>query len=148
MNPETVLLILRLLSALILLGFLGAIVWLSYKDVRATTQLLDNPPQALGTLRVVASESEKPTTGSEFQLMPVTSIGRLANNTIVVEDEFASNEHALVSKRDRRWWLEDLGSRNGTFLNDLPISVATVITSGDVITVGRTYLRLELRINA
>jgi pSer/pThr/pTyr-binding forkhead associated (FHA) protein len=37
-----------------------------------------------------------------------------------------------------------LGSRNGTLLNDLPLKEAAVITTGDIITIGSTQLKVEL----
>ena len=48
----------------------------------------------------------------------VTSLGRKPSNAIVLDDDFISGEHSLVSWRDGRAWLEDVASTNGTFLND------------------------------
>ena len=50
----------------------------------------------------------------------------------------------LLAWRDGQWWLEDLGSRNGTVLNDAPLSDPTVISAGDVLTIGGVQLKLEL----
>lgn len=143
MSPNTVLLLLRLLSAAVLLAFLIAITWLSYQDLKSThyrsVELAQNPV----LLRIVACETGS-NIGSHFILHPVTSIGRSAGNTIVLEDDFASLEHALIILRGEQWLLEDLGSRNGTLLNDVPVATTTVIVSGDIITIGRTSLKLEL----
>ncbi|MFN2181963.1 MAG: FHA domain-containing protein, partial [Candidatus Promineifilaceae bacterium] len=65
------------------------------------------------------------------------------NNTIVLEDAFVSAEHALLARRDAQWWLEDLNSRNGTLLNDLPLGESTVVSAGDVITIGSVQLKIE-----
>jgi pSer/pThr/pTyr-binding forkhead associated (FHA) protein len=46
-----------------------------------------------------------------------------------------------------QWWLEDLSSTNGTFLNHLPISMSTVITSGDEIVCGNVHLTISLSEN-
>ena len=143
MSPDTVLLLLRLLSAAILLAFLIAIIWLSYQDLKSANYRSSELDRTPGLMRIVASENSS-NIGSYFILHPVTSIGRSAGNTIVLEDDFASLEHALIILRGEQWLLEDLGSRNGTLLNDVPIATTTAVVSGDVITIGRTSLKLEI----
>lgn len=143
MSPNTILLILRLLSAAVLLAFLIAITWLSYQDLKSSNYRPVELARTSGLIRIVASENPSDI-GNQFILHPITSIGRSAGNTIVLEDDFASQEHALILLRGEQWLLEDLGSRNGTLLNDVPVATTTAVISGDVITVGRTSLKLEL----
>jgi hypothetical protein len=143
MSPDTILLLLRLLSAAVLLAFLIAITWLSYQDLKSSTYRPVELVQTPGLIRIVASENPSDI-DNHFILHPITSIGRSAGNTIVLEDDFTSQEHALIILRGEQWLLEDLGSRNGTLLNDVPVTTSTAIISGDVITVGRTSLKLEL----
>jgi pSer/pThr/pTyr-binding forkhead associated (FHA) protein len=143
MNDAGFLFFLRLLSAILLLGFLGVIAWLIYQDLQRTTAITIEGSRVQGHLRVVASESVTAGEGSVFPLLPVTGIGRAEHNTIVLEDAFVSGEHALLSWRDNQWWLEDLQSRNGTLLNDLPITDSTVVSAGDIITIGSVQLKIE-----
>lgn len=143
MSPETVLLLLRLLSAAILLAFLIAITWLSYQDLKSNENRSVELAKTSALMRIVASENSS-IIDRHFILHPLTSIGRSAGNTIVLEDDFASLEHALIILRGDQWLLEDLGSRNGTLLNDVPIATTTVVVAGDVITIGRTSLKLEV----
>ena len=143
MSPETVLLLLRLLSAAILLAFLIAITWLSYQDLKSNETRSVELAKTSALMRIVASENSS-IIDRHFILHPLTSIGRSAGNTIVLEDDFASLEHALIILRGDQWLLEDLGSRNGTLLNDVPIATTTVVVAGDVITIGRTSLKLEV----
>ena len=144
MSLPILLFILRLISALLLLGFLGLITWLMLKDLQLISEQPVGAYLSGGSLVVVDSQSKSPHEGTRFGLVPVTTIGRSASNTIIIDDEFSSNEHAMITWLDRQWWLEDLGSSNGTLLNDLLINKATVITNGDLITVGRTQLRLHM----
>ena len=50
----------------------------------------------------------------------------------------------MLSWRSGQWWLEDLGSRNGTMLNDIPLTESAVISGGDIISIGGTQLKLEV----
>jgi hypothetical protein len=144
MSLPILLFILRLVSALLLLGFLGLITWLMLKDLQLLTREPVGAYHSSDSLVVEESHSKSPPEGTRYGLLPVTTIGRSASNTIIIDDEFSSNEHAMITWLDRQWWLEDLGSSNGTLLNDLLITKATVITSGDLITVGQTQLRLHM----
>jgi len=51
--------------------------------------------------------------------------------------------HARISHQGGQWWLEDLGSRNGTHLNEIPVEQPLVVIFGDRIRVGRVVLQLE-----
>jgi pSer/pThr/pTyr-binding forkhead associated (FHA) protein len=81
-------------------------------------------------------------TGEVYPLRPLTSIGRSPTNSIVISDNFASSEHALISLKEGRWWLEDRNSRNGTVLNGEAISSPIIVTDGDIISIGNTHLKL------
>jgi hypothetical protein len=145
MSLPVILLLLRLIGALLLLAFLGYLAWLMARDLRATTDEVAARQQQHGFLRVLSDGA--PTDDNErYPLLTVTSLGRSAHNTIVLEDDYASAEHALVTRRGQQWWLEDLGSRNGTLLNDAPLHGATVVSAGDVITIGDTRLKIELEV--
>jgi pSer/pThr/pTyr-binding forkhead associated (FHA) protein len=91
----------------------------------------------------LSSEIEGVEAGSNISLSVVTGIGRSPANRVVLDDEYVSNNHSLISWNGELWMLEDLGSRNGTLLNNLPIDRQTVIVAGDEITVGRTILSVE-----
>ena len=55
--------------------------------------------------------------GTEVELKDSVSIGRGTNNDLVMESSAVSREHAAVNFQDGRWFLEDRGSFNGTYLN-------------------------------
>lgn len=58
-------------------------------------------------------------------------------------DQEISREHARVVQREGHYWIEDIGSANGTFVNDLRIFSPQVLKPGDQIRLGRTMLRVE-----
>jgi hypothetical protein len=146
MDGALLLFLLRLLSAFLLLAFLGLIVWFMRQDARALTQALAQQSRVYGHLRVVAAPPDGPGPGSQYPLAPVTSIGRAARNTLTLDDGYLSNEHALITWRNGQWWLEDRDSRNGTFLNNMPVHDAVVLATGDLITLGETELRVDLAV--
>jgi pSer/pThr/pTyr-binding forkhead associated (FHA) protein len=70
-------------------------------------------------------------------------IGRGPECTLVLDDEFASSRHARIFPRAEGWFVEDLGSRNGTILGGAKVTGAVPVESGSVIRIGRTTLELR-----
>lgn len=144
---DILLLVLRLALAGVLYAFLAAILLMLWRDLQQAAAHRE-PAQHAGHLVVVQTageEAEEPAVGALLPLRPVTSIGRSPGNTIVIPDTYASSQHALLTWREGQWWLADQNSRNGTTLNGAAIQNPTIVSSGDVIGVGRMQLRLETR---
>ncbi len=70
-------------------------------------------------------------------------IGRAPESTLVLDDDFASGRHARLSLQQGTWMVEDLGSRNGTFLGRTRVQAPTPIAPGTPVRVGRTVLELR-----
>jgi hypothetical protein len=71
-------------------------------------------------------------------------IGRSADCQIILDDDYVSTRHARVlADSSGGWYVEDLGSTNGTYVNGQRITVPTTITLADTIRIGRTQLKLE-----
>lgn len=144
MSPILVLFILRTLLALLLYAFLAALLWMLWQDVRAAAKISLARSRRLGRLVVLESSLPALAPGAAFPLLPITSLGRAATNTAPLPDEAVSLEHALLHLREGQWWLEDLDSRNGTRVNDTPLTEPALIVPGDVIGVGHIKLKVEL----
>ena len=144
MSQEVLLLVLRLTGTVLLLCFLGAITWFIYRDIKLATSEPVYRIGPTGTLRVLSSETDALQDGRDFSLSIVNSIGRSPSNLIVLDDDFTSSKHASITWSGEQWMVEDLGSRNGTLLNDLPVDGQTVIVAGDILTVGRTQFLLKV----
>jgi hypothetical protein len=67
-------------------------------------------------------------------------IGRDTNNLVSIDDNKASREHAKIRFADGVYALVDLGSSNGTYLNDKPVSGQIPLNNGDLIRIGDTVL--------
>lgn len=70
-------------------------------------------------------------------------IGRAPGSTLVLDDDYCSNRHARIFFHDGRWWLEDLGSRNGTYLGSAQVTDPVPVDTGVPIRLGQTVLELQ-----
>jgi pSer/pThr/pTyr-binding forkhead associated (FHA) protein len=135
--------IVRLLLTALLYAFLIAVFVVLWRDLQA-----DKGQQAVIQERkarlVVLAGADSLQVDERFALQPFTTLGRNAANTIVVPDAFASAEHAIVSWRGGQWWLEDAGSRNGTRLNGEAVTAPTVLSAGDVISIGQVKFKFQI----
>jgi Nif-specific regulatory protein len=68
------------------------------------------------------------------------TLGRAATNRVVLKDELCSREHAEVFRNDGHWFVRDLGSLNGTRLNNQTVTEERALEPKDEIHVGRTRL--------
>jgi pSer/pThr/pTyr-binding forkhead associated (FHA) protein len=140
---ETIIFAVRLLLTVLLYLFLAAVFVVLWRDLRSGVEspaVIQERKAQLVTLAGCAGL--EPSTVLELQAF--TTLGRGAANTIVVPDTFASAEHALISWHGGQWWLEDLGSRNGTQINDVLVTAPTVLGAGDVISIGQAKLKFQL----
>jgi pSer/pThr/pTyr-binding forkhead associated (FHA) protein len=71
------------------------------------------------------------------------TVGRAATCDVVLADTYVSNVHARIYERDGGWWLEDLGSTNGTYVNRTRVSTPTAVGPGDEIRMGKATLELR-----
>lgn len=141
---DWVLLGLRIVTTIILYTFLGLAFYIIWRELRQAAVQTMSRLEAPYRLRVIApAEDQSLAVGQALPLQPVTLVGRDPNNTIVLNDDSASGRHARFSRENGVWWLEDLGSRNGTLLNDLPVSRPASLANGDIIGIGNMRFRLE-----
>jgi len=78
-----------------------------------------------------------------FKLVSPIDVGRAETCRIRPEDTYISNMHARFFSRDGEWHVEDLGSTNGTFVNEERIQAPTPVKAGDRVRVGTTLLELH-----
>jgi hypothetical protein len=69
-------------------------------------------------------------------------IGRGAECEIQVDDEYVSTRHAVLRPQSGSWYVEDLGSTNGTFVGESRIHGPTVIGTGVPVRIGKTIIEL------
>ena len=70
-------------------------------------------------------------------------IGRSMKADLSVADRFLSRRHAQLYRSDDSWMIEDMGSRNGTFVNGARVNAPTVVSPGDVITMSASTITVS-----
>jgi FHA domain len=81
--------------------------------------------------------------GRAFPLDEEITLGRAAGCQVPLDDAYASQVHARVFERDGHWYVEDLGSTNGTYLNRRRVAGPMVIKRHDRLQIGNTVLELS-----
>ena len=88
--------------------------------------------------------TEGPLAGTRINLgsQPVL-IGRADDSTLVLTDDYASTRHARLSPRGSEWYVEDLGSTNGTYLDRAKVTTAVRVPMGTPVRIGKTVIELR-----
>lgn len=81
--------------------------------------------------------------GQAFDLTDEVTVGRAPGCAVSLDDTFVSSLHARLFRRDGTLYVEDLGSTNGTFVNQKAVSTAVRLRKGDRVQVGRTILEVN-----
>ena len=142
---DIVVLLLRVAVVLLLYFFLWQVLRFVVRDLQVAGQpgAMAVQSSPYGQLVVLRSGQSGVAAGKIFPLTPSTIIGRsMESCEIALNDTFLSQQHARLELRGDQWVLEDLGSTNGTFVNDIEVRDATIVEEGDIVRVGRIELRL------
>jgi pSer/pThr/pTyr-binding forkhead associated (FHA) protein len=70
-------------------------------------------------------------------------IGRADDSTLVMDDDYASTRHARIALRGTDWYVEDLGSTNGTYLDRAKVTAPLRVPLGVPIRIGKTVIELR-----
>ncbi|WP_147795100.1 MULTISPECIES: FHA domain-containing protein [unclassified Cellulomonas] len=95
-----------------------------------------------GPTRLVVTEG--PLRGTTLPLgSSAVLIGRAPSCTLVLDDDYSSSRHARVYPEGGQWLVEDMGSTNGTFLDDQKVTDAVPVRPGAQIRIGQSVLELQ-----
>jgi len=92
------------------------------------------------TLLVHGTDGAKP---KPMQLEASVTVGRAPECELRLDDTYASSQHARIFGKNGSWYVEDLGSTNGTFVNEQKLAAPAMLQPGDRIRVGATVLELR-----
>lgn len=139
---EWTVLLLRVLFIFLLYFFIFQVVRVIMRELRTAAVPGQALPQLTGALLVTDAGESNLRRGDVFDLDPVTVVGRHPRATIVIDSPFMSSEHAQLTWEQDRWWVNDLRSTNGTFVNGAQIRVPTGVRPGDTIELGGVRFQL------
>jgi len=71
------------------------------------------------------------------------TLGRADDSTLVLDDDYASTRHARISLQGDEWYVEDLGSTNGTYLDRAKVTGPTRVPLGVPVRIGKTVIELR-----
>ena len=137
----TVVLVLRFALAIALYAFLGWAFFTLLQELKQQGNKLSTQKKPSITIFVNIDrkrESQRYFTQTEI------IIGRDTHCDLSVMDEALSAHHARITHHHGQWWLEDLNSRNGTFLNREKLNTSAVIITGDQFKCGNTFFDVRV----
>ena len=97
-------------------------------------------PPGPSTLLVQGRSDAKPRT---LKLSASMTVGRAPECELRLDDTYASQQHARLFARNNSWFVEDLGSTNGTFVNEQKLAAPAMLQAGDKVRVGQTIMELR-----
>lgn len=99
-------------------------------------------PRRSAPTRLVVTEG--PLRGTTLPLgNSAVLIGRAPSCTLVLDDDYSSSQHARVFQQDGTWYVEDMGSTNGTFVDDRRVSGTVEVRPGTPIRIGQSVIELQ-----
>jgi pSer/pThr/pTyr-binding forkhead associated (FHA) protein len=136
-----IVLALRVLLAAALYAFLGVALWMMWHDLRRTSARIAG--RRVPTIRVEVRSKRRPAVVRAYSQAEIL-LGRDPLADVPLADQAVSARHALMSFHHGQWWLDDLGSTNGTRLNGEKLAGSTVLMSGDEIRCGQASIVVKL----
>ncbi|MGH2581487.1 MAG: FHA domain-containing protein [Anaerolineales bacterium] len=137
----SLLLALRVLMALALYAFLGWCFYILWRDLRQQAQNLSKqrtPPLLVGLPGSDGVNNEQ----LRFTVPEIT-VGRHPGCEWMLPNETVSSRHARMVYHHDQWWLEDLNSRNGTYLNGEALVAPVVLAEKDVVRLGEVNFTVD-----
>lgn len=137
-----IVLVLRILLALALYAFLALALYLLWRGLRVRGSSEQSSPAHVEPLELRNIQSDR----IWRFITPQILIGRDPDCQLHVQDNTVSAAHARLSYHHRQWWIEDLGSKNGTLVNQLMLSEPSLLADGDEVRCGALVLSVHLEI--
>jgi hypothetical protein len=133
---------LRLAFAGLLYLFLWQVLRVTMRDLRQSAQQPRRKRSTRAKLIVIDPAESILEAGTSFSINSKTTIGRHPDCSIAIDEPFLSAIHARFESRDYAWYVTDLDSTNGTFVNGRAVQGTVYIETDDIVQFGRIKLQL------
>lgn len=138
---------LRGASVVMQYGILFFLFRFLYRAVRALRPLAASmeartraPERSCGAVLTVVEAAGDGLSGRRFAFEDSVTLGRGADNDIVLDDSFVSQHHAIILRRRNLYAIEDTASANHTYVNDEAVTGRRYLQDGDVVRIGRVRM--------
>ncbi len=135
-----VFLFLRIALSVALYAFVGWALYTVWKDLRQQSAPQASSHAPLLTLSIEFEDGPQVLQYSTSEII----VGRDPVSDCHLMDKTISARHTRLVYHHKQWWVEDLHSTNGTFLNQEPVIESIVITSGDQLRCGQVLLNVSI----
>jgi pSer/pThr/pTyr-binding forkhead associated (FHA) protein len=132
---------LRLILAACLYAFLGWALYILWKELQIKS--IELVTRKMPSLNLTIQNEGTKSTHRVFHQSDIFA-GRDSTCDVFLDDDAVSARHFHMGYHHGQWWLEDLNSTNGTWLNQVLIATPTVITTGDQIECGHTAIVINI----
>ena len=137
----TIVLALRLALAITLFAFLGWAFFTLLQELRQQGTRLSTQKKLGISFYIKIGEGRE---SVRHFIQPELVVGRDTHCDLSVMDEALSAHHARITYHHGQWWLEDLNSTNGTFLNHEKLTMPAVVITGDEFKCGNTTFSIRI----
>jgi hypothetical protein len=136
-EPGLLLLAVRIAMAVSLYAFLGYASWLMWRQFRHPAPLKQDAPSLILSAAVPDPQRWQ-VEGAE------ATLGRSVDCDCRLDNPTVSSQHARLTYQNGCWRVEDLNSRNGTFVNEEAVHTPTALSTGDELRCGSIVLKVSL----
>ncbi|WP_026486109.1 FHA domain-containing protein [Caldanaerobius polysaccharolyticus] len=130
--------VLRFVFIIIIYYFLYNVLKLLYMDIRG-----DRSKKDIRNVETTARIASLKPPFENYTLYNVTTIGRADDCDVILKNEYVSSKHAQIYKKGGKFWVDDLKSTNGTFVNGRRIKKPVRLKSGDIISIANEDFRFS-----
>jgi pSer/pThr/pTyr-binding forkhead associated (FHA) protein len=134
---------LRLLLVLLSYTFLGWMIYTIFTDLKMDSS--QKTKQAIPPI-ILEAQIEEEKSKRRFRQKEIF-LGRDPSVDFPLNNETISLRHCKISHNNKQWWVKDLESTNGTYLNNEPVKTETIITNGDQLRLGKVEILITINQN-
>ena len=113
-----------------------------YKDIKGGGKKKTVIKKTMGLEVIERGENFNLRVGAVIPLNDELTIGRKADNLLILGDKYVSSQHARIYMKNTDYILQDLGSTNGTLMNNKRVKDKVVIKKGDEIKIGTSIFKV------